>query len=147
MLSNFCVICDFFLHPVRCPVLRPKNICDQSLNPKNIEHVNFQPQKIVRTPTPSLIMYTPSTPWVPTPSIFSFYNTCFCNYMYMYVQPVLTTIYLCTYAVKRRQPDLSICNNFLYTRFFYKNKLYKNTQAEISPKVKKKLRTTTRLKF
>ena len=34
------------------------------------------------------------------------------------------------------------------TRFFsYKNKLYKNTQAEICPKIKNILRTTTRLKF
>ena len=31
--------------------------------------------------------------------------------------------------------------------FFYKNKLYKNTQAEICPKIKNKLRTITRLKF
>ena len=31
--------------------------------------------------------------------------------------------------------------------FFYKNKLYKNTQAEIYPKIKNKLRTITRLKF
>ena len=34
-----------------------------------------------------------------------------------------------------------------YTLFFYKNKLYKNTQAEIWPKIKNKLRTITRLKF
>ena len=34
-----------------------------------------------------------------------------------------------------------------YTVFFYKNKLYKNTQAEICPKIKNKLRTITRLKF
>ena len=31
--------------------------------------------------------------------------------------------------------------------FFYKNKLYKNTQAEICPKIKNKLKTITRLKF
>ena len=31
--------------------------------------------------------------------------------------------------------------------FLYKNKLYKNTQAEICPKIKNKLRTITRLKF
>ena len=30
---------------------------------------------------------------------------------------------------------------------FYKNKLYKNTQAEICPKFKNKLKTITRLKF
>ena len=34
-----------------------------------------------------------------------------------------------------------------YTLFFYKNKLYKNTQAEICPKIKVTLRTITRLKF
>ena len=34
-----------------------------------------------------------------------------------------------------------------YTLFFYKNKLYKNTQAEICPKIKNKLRTITKLKF
>ena len=35
-----------------------------------------------------------------------------------------------------------------FTRFFfYNNKLYKNTQAEICPKIKNKLRTITRLKF
>ena len=34
-----------------------------------------------------------------------------------------------------------------YTCFFYKNKLYKNTQAEICPKIKNKPRTITRLKF
>ena len=136
MLSNFRVICDFFRHPVRCPVLRPKNICDQSLNPKNIEHVNFQPQKIVRAPSPSLIMYTSSTPWVPTPSIFSFHNTCFCNYMYMYVQPVLTTINLCTYAVKRRQPDLSICNNFLYTRFFITTNYIRTPRLRLAQKLR-----------
>ena len=34
------------------------------------------------------------------------------------------------------------------TRFFlYKNKLYKDTQAEIFPKIKNKLRTIIRLKF
>ena len=31
--------------------------------------------------------------------------------------------------------------------FFYKNKLYKNTQAETCPKIKNRLRTITRLKF
>ena len=35
----------------------------------------------------------------------------------------------------------------LYTLFFYKNKLYKNSQAKIFPKIKNKLRTITRLKF
>ena len=35
---------------------------------------------------------------------------------------------------------------FLYT-LFYKNKLYKNTKAEICPKIKNKLRTLTSLKF
>ena len=34
-----------------------------------------------------------------------------------------------------------------YTLFFQKNKLYKNTQAEICPKIKNKLRTITRPKF
>ena len=34
-----------------------------------------------------------------------------------------------------------------YTLFFCKNKLYKNTQAEICPKIKNKLRTITRRKF
>ena len=36
---------------------------------------------------------------------------------------------------------------FLSTRFFFKNELYKNTQTDICPKIKIKLRTTTRLKF
>ena len=36
---------------------------------------------------------------------------------------------------------------WLPTRIFCKNKLYKNTQAEICPNVKNKLRTITRLKF
>ena len=36
---------------------------------------------------------------------------------------------------------------YCHTRFFFKNKLYKNTQAEIEPKIKNKLRKTTRLKF
>ena len=31
--------------------------------------------------------------------------------------------------------------------FFYKNKLHKNAQADICPKIKNKLRTITRLKF
>ena len=31
--------------------------------------------------------------------------------------------------------------------FFYKKKLYKNTQAEICPKIKNKLRTMTMLNF
>ena len=31
--------------------------------------------------------------------------------------------------------------------FFYKNKIYKNTQADICPKIKNNLRTITRLKF
>ena len=35
----------------------------------------------------------------------------------------------------------------LPARIFYKNKLYKNTQAEICPKIKNKLRTITSLKF
>ena len=35
----------------------------------------------------------------------------------------------------------------VHTRFFYKDKLYKNTQAEICPKIKNELRTMTRLKF
>ena len=34
-----------------------------------------------------------------------------------------------------------------YTLFFYKNKLYKNTQAEICPEIKNNLRTIARLKF
>ena len=43
---------------------------------------------------------------------------------------------------RRGQPSL------LITRFlFYKNKLYKNTQAEIYPKLKNNLRTITRLKL
>ena len=38
--------------------------------------------------------------------------------------------------------------NILTTRFiFYKNKPYKNTQADFCPKIKNKLRTITRLKF
>ena len=34
-----------------------------------------------------------------------------------------------------------------YTHIFYKNKLYKNTQAEICPKINNKLGTITRVKF
>ena len=38
--------------------------------------------------------------------------------------------------------------NFSNTRvFFYKNKLYKNTQAKICTKIKNNLRKITRLKF
>ena len=40
-----------------------------------------------------------------------------------------------------------ICNQYYIHAVFYKNKLYKNTQAELCPKIKNKLRTITRLKF
>ena len=51
-----------------------------------------------------------------------------------------------------KKRERSVCfktmsNDMRYTLFFYKNKLYKNTQAEICPKFKNKLRTITRLKF
>ena len=39
------------------------------------------------------------------------------------------------------------CIQYALHNFFYKNKLYKNTQAEICPKFKNKLRTITWLKF
>ena len=42
---------------------------------------------------------------------------------------------------------LALVKIFDHTRFFYKNKLYMNTQAEICPKIKNNLRTITRLKF
>ena len=40
-----------------------------------------------------------------------------------------------------------VINPLYLHAFFYKNKLYKNTQAEICPEIKNKLRTITRLKF
>ena len=46
---------------------------------------------------------------------------------------------------QKRLPD-GIIKDTVHT-FFYKNKLYKNTQAEICPKIKNKLRKITRLKF
>ena len=50
-----------------------------------------------------------------------------------------------TYRVCR-STNMEMC--VYHTRFFfYKNKLYKNTQAEICPKIKNKLRTITRLKI
>ena len=52
------------------------------------------------------------------------------------VQPV----YLCAICFLRKLV-------FEIIRFFYKNKLYKNTQAEISLKIKNKLRKIARLKF
>ena len=36
---------------------------------------------------------------------------------------------------------------YLHTCFFYKNKVYKNTQSEVCPKFKNKLRTIAKLKF
>ena len=49
-----------------------------------------------------------------------------------------------------RSPSLISYRDFFignqYT-LFYKNKPYKNTMAEIGPKIKNKLRTATRLKF
>ena len=44
-------------------------------------------------------------------------------------------------------PVLPPANGNVNAFFFYKNKLYKNTQADICPKVKNKLRTITRQKF
>ena len=41
-----------------------------------------------------------------------------------------------------KDAPVSHCKLFLYT-----NKLYKNTRAEIGPKIKNKLRTITRLKI
>ena len=47
-----------------------------------------------------------------------------------------------------RIPKIKIFSmKFNDTRFFYKNRLYKNIRTEICPKIKNKLRTITRLKF
>ena len=43
-----------------------------------------------------------------------------------------------------KDPSTAARSKHVYTLFFYyKNKLYKNTQAEICPKIKNKLRTIT----
>ena len=46
-----------------------------------------------------------------------------------------------------KNPTLNLASFCYLHAFFYKNKLYKNTQAEICPKITNKLRTITRLKF
>ena len=46
--------------------------------------------------------------------------------------------------------NFGVCISEVYKllhTFFYKNKLYRNTQAEIGLKIENKLRTLTRLKF
>ena len=57
-------------------------------------------------------------------------------------------IFLCLYLEADIVEVFIVNNPFIDTNpFFYKNKLYKNTQAEICPKIMNKLRTITRLKF
>ena len=50
-------------------------------------------------------------------------------------------------GAQRGCPILSCFYLLIDQDFFYKNKFYKNTQAEIYPKIKNKLTTITRLKF
>ena len=59
-------------------------------------------------------------------------------------QPSVSCVFKYVKSKKsNKQDNLPIID----THLFYKNKLYKNIQAKICPKIKNKLRTLTRLKF
>ena len=63
------------------------------------------------------------------------------------VSTIITSFEFKTVSIESSVLSLKYEMTSYINAFFYKNKLYKNTRAEICPKIRNKLRTITRLKF